>query len=199
MDKATQRIAIGGLVVVVILALLIKRKGTTVYQEGDLGDITLKEGDRYEYIVPPLESTDFDWGVFIPPRVDLGDLETSTWKGLWDWMQTTNLGCACDVGFRKQVFIQPPPPQPQRPTILFQYVNPSSAMNYTTPNMPPLLTAATIPGFDWNSYYWVKLDGIGGMKQVGRDVDYIDNYTVRYNGVNFRSDKKRPANATFMG
>lgn len=192
MTDGETKIAAVAVVVIVALALFLKRGGKTVIQEGSLGNITVKEGDRYEYIVPPLEFTVFDWGAIPDVTFDLGDLDSREWRDNWDWMQTTNLGCACDTGFKRQVFIPPPPPQPQRPTILYSYIQPPAALQYESPNISNIVVNAMVNKFQWLNHYLVKLQDIPGTMQVGMQVDYIDKHTVRYNGVNFYSDKKRP-------
>lgn len=191
MDRAETRVAIVGLSALVILALFLKRGGKTIVQEGSTGPINVKEGDRYEYVVPALVMPNFDWGFSGGNEpLDLGNIDKNKYRDNWDWMQTTNLGCACDTGYRKQVFIQPPPPQPQRPTIMYAYVSPP-ATEYKSPLNNPVLAAATQP----RSFAWY-LDGSWRVQlDTGERVlkGFIDNGdgTITYKGITYRQQKPR--------
>lgn len=147
-----RRVAIIAIVLCVILAFLLRGRGSNIIvQEADAPPIIVKGGDVTNYELPPIA----------------GGTELGGYKGgnkPWDWMQTTNLLCGCDTGFKQQIIIEPPPPPPQRPNISYVFMTPPplnlpppvTIPTYTpppaiayTPPPPPIIQAASRPSFRW--------------------------------------------------
>lgn len=111
MSRTETHVTIGALIVAVILLLLFAHKGNTYVTQQKLGDVRVSPNIS-EFSVAPMTIKD------LPPFK----------SGVWDWMQTTNLGCDCSEGNAKtqQIFL-PPPPAPRQTMPAFVFVSPPPA------------------------------------------------------------------------
>lgn len=145
-----RRVAIVAIVLCVILALLMRGRGTTIIQEASAPDIVLGGANISTFEVPSIAT---------PPSLPKYS------GGTWDWMQTTNLMCGCDTDYKPQILLEPPPPPPARPSISYVFLNPPplelppaapvpsiafppASVAYKPP-LPAPVVAASKPTYQW--------------------------------------------------
>src|ERR1044072_5361759 len=108
MDGDKRRLAAYAALFALILFLLfrsLKAGGTTIYQEGDNGDIIIEGLNPDTYELPPLT---------VPT------LPGYTGNSTWDWMNTTGLFCDCEAP-TPPIFVELAAPPPQRPVKSFVF------------------------------------------------------------------------------